>query len=85
LASIYHRPDSAWSFEASAGYERLAESLLGPVGGWLLESSASRRLTPRTRLVLQGVYGSDYTFTGVPRRGAKVSYVFTPGTTEFAK
>ncbi len=84
LAGIYHRFNSPWTFESSAGYERLSGISVGAVEGWLMESSVTRRLTPRMRLVAQGVYGNDYGFTlgpltGVPRRGVKLSYIFVPG------
>ena len=90
LAAIYHRFDSPWTFESSGGYERLTGISLGPVEGWLIESSVTRRLTDRMRFVAQGVYGNDYGFTlgpltGVPRRGVKLSYIFTPGTGELTQ
>lgn len=87
FAGIYHHFNSPWTFESSAGYERLSGITLGPVEGWLVETSATRMLTARMRLTAQGVYGNDYGFTlgpltGVPRRGVKLSYIFLPGTGE---
>lgn len=85
MAWIWHRPNGNWTVESAASYERLAGRTIQVIQGWLGQASVTRRLSRRTSVTAQAVYASDsghYSaggFTGLTRRGVRLSINWTPG------
>jgi hypothetical protein len=85
-AWTWHRPNGNWTFQGGVIYERLAGRTIQSIQGWLYQATAIRRITRQTNFSVQAVHANNAgrysggTFTGLERRGVRMTIAWTPGT-----
>lgn len=86
VAWNWHRPNGNWTIQSGVIYERLAGRTIQRIQGWLYQATALRRITRQTNFSVQAVYANDAghysggNFTGLERRGVRMTIAWTPGT-----